>query len=200
MQDFAKSLIYDFSDNKWTCKNNKCSLFGNNIVFSEGNLYAKYAVYCEAPGKDEDIIGRPLVGRSGKFFDSLLSDNKILRDEFYISNIVKCRPPNNKLDSNMISCCSSNLKQEISMVKANIILIMGNTSLNALTGLKGLSISRYRGRILPCLYNKEVSLFTTYHPSSQLYDPGKKDIMQEDFRRYIDLVNKGVQREVHNIG
>lgn len=166
---------------------NKCNLFRsrNNIVFARGSSTAPIMIIAEAPGEQEDYMGLPFMGRSGKLLDSILEGlNLNLEKDIYICNIIKCRPPNNrKPTKEEISCCINFLLQQINLVKPKCIITLGNTSFQGLTKLNT-PISKIRGSV----YNwNDIPIIPTYHPSFLLRHGGGDSKPKTDFISDINL-------------
>lgn len=133
------------------------------VVFGYGNADAKFMIIGEAPGAQEDTKGIPFVGRSGKFLTKTLESLGIKREDIYISNVVKCRPPNNRPPAlNEISTCKKILlEKEIEIVAPKIICTVGMSALNALIPTKQ-PLGLLRGKLL---YYKNILIFPTFHPA-----------------------------------
>ncbi len=143
-----------------------------NVVFGEGDVDTKIMFIGEAPGATEDEMGRPFVGRAGQLLTKMIENVlEIKRDKVYIANIVKCRPPNNRVptDDEANSCIPYLLKQ-IEIINPKIIVSLGATSYRYLTNDKT-PISKIRGEIVKY---KDRILIPTYHPSFLLRNPSKK--------------------------
>jgi|ERR1039458_3467013 DNA polymerase len=165
-------------------------------VPAEGPSNAKLAIVGEAPGGEEERLGRPFVGSTGRIVDDTLISLGLSRSEVYLTNVVKIRPPGNNIEALHILGKSINdfipqLQAELEALKPNAILALGNTALTALTGYHG--IEKYRGSILPCslVSNKVIP---TIHPAALLHAEGDsslrswKDLtfIKWDFKRAID--------------
>ena len=128
------------------CK--KCKLCNNrhNIVLGTGNRQAKIMFIGEGPGADEDIQGEPFVGKAGKLMDQAFKGIGINREEVYIANIVKCRPPQNRNpEQDEIDSCIDYLRTQVMLVKPEIIVLLGSVALKAILG-KEYSITSSRGK------------------------------------------------------
>jgi uracil-DNA glycosylase family 4 len=163
----------------------------NNVIFGEGNAKAPIFIIGEAPGMDEDLRGRPFVGRSGQLLDKILAACGFNRmDHVFISNIVKCRPPGNRQPSGEeIRACIPYLIQQIDIVNPKILILLGATALKNLAG-PDQRITRVRGTWL----NWENRLaMPVYHPSALLRNPDLKRDTWEDYkkivRKYRELVD-----------
>lgn len=163
----------------------------NHVIFGEGNPNAGVFIIGEAPGRDEDLKGRPFVGKSGQLLDKILDACGFSREEHvFISNIVKCRPPDNRVPSTQESeTCIPWLFRQIELVNPAIIVLLGATAFKTLAGQQH-RISRERGQWLSV---KDRLAMPVYHPSALLRNPGLKRETWEDFKnivfKYRELVN-----------
>ena len=167
----------------------KCALgkTRNKFVFGVGNPNATAMFIGEAPGADEDAQGEPFVGRAGKLLNDILKALDMKREEVYIANILKCRPPNNRdpLPSEEDTCKPHLLKQ-IELIKPKIILCLGRVAANALLGKK-LSLTDLRENI----YDLDgIKVFATYHPAALLRNPHWKRGCWEDFKKFKKLYDE----------
>ena len=125
----------------------------------------------EAPGKNEDKAGLPFVGYAGKILEEALKKAGFQRKDVYITNAVKCRPPNNRVpEPDEISKCIEYLKKEIQMISPSIVCILGATALQSLLNLKGLQ--RYHGKTI--IYDG-IKYFITFHPAATIYNSQLRD-------------------------
>jgi len=144
-------------------------------VPAEGSSSAKLAIIGEAPGSEEERLGRPFVGSTGKIVDDICSSLGCPRETLYLSNVVKIRPPGNKIEllhllGKSINDFIPQLQAEIEALRPNAILALGNTALTALTGYHG--IEKYRGSILPCSISQS-KVIPSLHPASLLHADGE---------------------------
>lgn len=177
---------------KWHKKNN-CELknTATQPVFGDGNPKAKIVFIGEAPGKDEDIQGKPFIGRAGKFLNEMLESIKLKRENVYITNTVKYRPPNNR-DPNPeeIAECLPWLMEELNFIKPKIIIFLGRHSLNRF--FPDEKISKVHGKLL----HKKISGFETeyffplYHPAAALYNGGMRETLIDDFKKIPLILEK----------
>ena len=159
-----------------------------HIVFGEGNPDARLVFIGEAPGKNEDEQGRPFVGRSGKLLDKMLHAAGISRNDIYITNIVKCRPPHNrtpkadelKLGKELL------LEKELQIIKPKVICTLGTSALVGLTGASH-ALSKIRGH--PIIYN-DMLLLPTFHPAYALRSKRFENALQEDIIKAVELSQK----------
>jgi uracil-DNA glycosylase family 4 len=185
----SKELAQLFETAK-ECK--KCKLAGTklNFVFGEGNPSAELVVIGEAPGAEEDASGRPFVGRSGQLLDKILQAAGFARQEVYICNILKCRPPGNRNPlQDEIKSCIPWLLGQLQIVKPKVILILGKVAANTIFENQ-LSLGSMRGKVTKW---KEYDCFITYHPAALLRNPDWKRGCWEDIQlmmsHYAKLCN-----------
>jgi DNA polymerase len=141
----------------------------------------------EAPGYSEDLKGNPFVGDAGKFLDTLLEEANLLRDSVFITNIVKCRPPNNREPSTEeTKTCSPYLDRQIRIIKPKIMITLGNHSTSYIfhkVGLPFNGITQIHGKFFEASISKiQTTIFPTFHPASALYNPRYKNLLLQDFR------------------
>lgn len=173
----------------------KCPLSAGrtNVVFGEGPFTAKIICIGEGPGHDEDIQGRPFVGRSGQLLDKILGVCGFSRKEnVFIANIVKCRPPNNRapLPEERNACLPYLLKQ-IELINPAIIILLGATALNGLVDPK-LKITQVRGNWIN--WNQRLAM-PTFHPAALLRNPNLKKDSWEDFKKIVAKYRELVDSE-----
>ncbi|MCZ7392946.1 MAG: type-4 uracil-DNA glycosylase [Candidatus Methanoperedens sp.] len=168
----------------------KCRLwrYAKNPVPGEGNPDAKLMLIGEAPGYQEDIKGRPFVGRAGKLLDTLLCGIGLGRRDVYISNIVKHRPPENRAPKeDEIKACAPYLDEQIQIIRPEIIVTLGKHSTRYIlskVNIESEGITGVRGRLYKeRLFDFPVRIIPTYHPAAVLYNPAYLSSLEEDFRR-----------------
>lgn len=158
-----------------------------NFVFGEGNPNADLLIIGEAPGRDEDLSGQPFVGRSGKLLTSILEAIQLSRDDVYIANILKCRPPNNRRPSSTeVDTCEVYLHKQIELINPKYILALGLTAADTLLKEKCV-MKDIRGKVME-YHNKK--LLITYHPSALLRNPNLKRPVWEDMKRLKSLLSE----------
>lgn len=159
----------------------------NRIVFGEGNPHAKLMFIGEAPGKDEDTQGRPFVGRAGAVLTSLIHAMGLTKNDVYISNVTKCRPPKNRvpLPVEITTCTNLLLFKEIEIINPEIICTLGVTATQALLGK--ISMKTTRGTLQNY---KNINVLPTYHPAYLLRNPAAKKVVLEDMQKIIAVLGK----------
>lgn len=163
----------------------KCELAKsrNNVIFGEGNTDGGIFIIGEAPGRDEDLQGRPFVGKSGQLLDKILAACGFTRDtHVFISNIVKCRPPDNRVPTPQeAGACMPWLLKQIELVNPKILIFLGATALKYMAG-DGHKITRERGTWLN--WQNRLAM-PVYHPAALLRDPSLKRDTWEDFKKIV---------------
>lgn len=174
--------------NNQICECMKCSLgkTRTNFVFGVGNSHADVVVIGEAPGAEEDAQGEPFVGRAGKLLNKILEAIQFRREEVYICNILKCRPPNNRDPlPEEIEFCEPYLWKQLEIIKPKMILCLGRIAGQALLKTND-SLSALRGKFFDY---RGINLMVTYHPAALLRNPNWKKPAWEDvqiFRKKYD--------------
>jgi uracil-DNA glycosylase len=170
----------------------KLSRSRKNAVPGEGQLSAKIMFIGEAPGRSEDEKGRPFVGAAGRILDELLKKAGIERSEVFITNIVKCRPPNNRVPKeDELTACRPYLDRQIALIKPKVICILGRTAYSSLLG--GSSITANRGKIVERAGQK---YFLTFHPAAVIYNKGLLSALEADLKKLAVEINKEEESEV----
>ena len=157
-----------------------------NVVFGEGNPQADIMFIGEGPGATEDSMGRPFVGRSGELLTKMIENVLLIkREDVYIANIVKCRPPNNRVPTpSEAHTCQPFLMKQIALIKPKIIITLGGTAYHYMTGDET-GITKVRGSILQ---QNGYTLIPTYHPSFLLRNPSAKKEVFEDLKKVKALM------------
>ena len=168
----------------------KCALSKSrtNLVFGKGNVNADIVFVGEAPGKNEDLQGEPFVGRSGKLLDKILEAINLSRDDVYILNVLKCRPPENRDPlSSEVEKCEPFLQKQLSLLRPKLIVALGRISAITLLKTKD-SLMNMRNKIHKY---QGIDLMVTYHPAALLRNPNFKKHAWEDFKfirdKYINV-------------
>lgn len=175
------------------CK--KCSLYENRIypVIGEGSHQTKIMFIGEAPGAQEDRTGRPFCGTAGKILDELLNSAGIKREEVYITNLLKDRPPSNRdPQPEEVKACTPYLERQIEIIKPKIICLLGRHSMNFLMERFGLKdeiqpIGQIHGKVFEARpelaeWVKSLKIIPLYHPAAVIYNPNMKEVLKKDFQ------------------
>ena len=164
----------------------KLSRSRRNAVPGDGQLSSKLMFIGEAPGKNEDEQGKPFVGAAGMVLNQALEKAGIKRAEVFITNVVKCRPPNNRLPENdERSICRQYLDRQISLIAPKIICILGSTAYSSILG--GKSITKNRGKIMERNGQK---FFLTIHPAAAIYNKNLRSVLNND----LFLLSKEIKK------
>jgi len=162
------------------------------IVFAVGNPRADIMFVGEAPGADEDIQGEPFVGRAGQLLNNMISAMGIRREDVYIANIIKCRPPGNRTpDREECDTCSPFLMRQIEVVKPKILVALGAVAAKTLLGVNDAMIN-LRGRIYDF---KNTKLAVTYHPAYLLRDPRQKKEAWKDLQMVMNYLGMPMPKQ-----
>ena len=154
-----------------------------------GNSGAKIVFIGEAPGRDEDREGRPFVGAAGKFLNEMLENINLKREDVYITNVVKYRPPNNRDPlPEEVQTCAQWLREELEIIKPKLIVFLGRHALQHF--FPNERISEVHGKIL----KKKTSLgnffFALYHPAAALYNGSMREVLMADFKKLPKVLEK----------
>jgi uracil-DNA glycosylase family 4 len=175
----------------------KCSLgySRTKFVFGVGNPHASLLLVGEAPGADEDARGEPFVGRAGQLLNKILAAINFTREEVYICNILKCRPPNNRAPSpEEVDCCMPYLRKQIELIRPKLIVCLGLVAAKNLLNTNE-SLTRLRGRVLAY---QGFPVMVTFHPAALLRNPNNKPLAWKDVQAvrklHDELVAQGQER------
>ena len=161
------------------CSNCDLSKTRHKVVFGSGSQSSKILVIGEAPGKDEDQNGKPFVGRAGKLLDEIFFSIGLARSNVYITNTVKCRPPENRNPSSSeISACSNFLDNQIDLISPNIIILLGKVAAERLLNTSEPMVS-LRGKV-HSYRDTNIPVLVFYHPAYLLRSPGEKSKVWDD--------------------
>ncbi|HEV2490467.1 MAG TPA: uracil-DNA glycosylase [Candidatus Acidoferrales bacterium] len=164
------------------CKRCKLCQKRTNIVFGAGSATAELVFVGEGPGHDEDIQALPFVGRAGKLLTQMIEAMGLRRDDVYICNVVKCRPPENRTpEPDEVQTCSPFLFRQLDVIRPKVIVCLGAVAFQSLLGAKQ-SISRLRGQWLEF---RGLPLLATYHPAYLLRNPSAKGEVWEDLKKVM---------------
>ena len=177
------------------CK--KCSLwrYRKNPVPGEGNINAVIMFIGEAPGYNEDLQGRPFVGAAGSLLDELLSSIGLSREDVYICNVLKCRPPNNRdPEPSEVLACTSFLDKQLELIKPRIIVTLGRHSTSYILSKASFrfdSITKTHGKVYDAtIFDYKVSVVPTFHPAAALYNMQYKKELENDFKILHEILSR----------
>jgi len=154
----------------------------NTIVFGDGSERAQLVFVGEGPGHDEDVQGLPFVGRAGKLLTQMIEAMGLRREDVYICNIVKCRPPGNRQpERDEVATCSPFLDRQLAVIRPKVIVCLGNVAAQTLLGTNK-SISQFRGQWFDFRGSK---LLATYHPAFLLRTPSAKSEVWTDLKKVM---------------
>jgi uracil-DNA glycosylase family 4 len=174
----------------------KCALAGGRtqVVFGSGNPDSDLMFVGEAPGFHEDKQGVPFVGAAGKLLDQLLADIGLTRDDVYVVNVLKCRPPGNRDPlPDEIEACEGHLWRQIELIQPRVVATLGNFATKLLSG-KPTGITRVHGQEQEVtLGGRRVLLYPIFHPAAALYTPRMLDVLKSDFARLPELMGREVE-------
>ncbi len=187
LEDIAKEIMNCRKCDLWKAK--------TNYVPGEGSENAEVVFVGEAPGREEDRQGRPFVGNAGKLLNELLSSIGLRREDVFIGNVLKCRPPNNRDPKpEEVEACSPYLIRQLNVIKPDVIVCLGRYSASFIFDLFGIpfrGISRERGEVKKVrAWDKDVFIIPVYHPAAALYKPQLKEVLEEDFKKIGALLRK----------
>jgi uracil-DNA glycosylase family 4 len=164
----------------------KLSRTRKNAVPGQGQVSAKIMFIGEAPGKNEDLKGKPFVGAAGRILDQAMEKAGIDRSMVFITNVVKCRPPSNRIpDEDERIACRPYLQRQISLISPKIICILGNTAYSSILG--GKSITASRGKIVK---KDGQRYFLTVHPAAAIYNRGLRSVFEKDLFKLSDEIKR----------
>lgn len=175
--------------NCWKCDLSKGR---TNVVFGRGNENASLMFVGEGPGEQEDLKGQPFVGPAGKLLDLLLRAQGIKDEDYYIANIVKCRPPNNRVPSEEeANECIPYLRKQVAVIRPRIIVCLGATAMKYIVD-QNAKITQIRGEWIE---RKGCSIMPTFHPAALLRDISKKPLMWQDIKKVKQRLDEVCQKE-----
>ena len=157
-----------------------------NAVPGFGSIKTGVVFIGEAPGRTEDIQGMPFVGTAGKILSEALLYAGFTREDVYITNIVKCRPPDNRRPNKQeMDSCNGYLQKELEIIQPKIICILGNTAFSSL--LNGNAITKNRGKIIK---RNDQLYFITIHPAAIIYNQDLRQVLKDDLKTLSDILDK----------
>ncbi len=187
LDDIAREIL--------NCK--KCDLYKTktNYVPGSGNEKAEVVFVGEAPGKEEDLKGEPFVGAAGKLLNEMLSKIGLRREDVFICNVLKCRPPNNRDPTpEEVEACGDYLVRQLNVIKPKIVVCLGRFAASFIFDLFGIeftSISRVKGKVFEAeMWGRKVKVVPIYHPAAILYRPQLREEYEQQFKKIGELLNK----------
>ncbi len=187
------AALQAYADETATCE--RCALAAGRtqVVFGSGDPDAELVFVGEAPGFHEDQQGLPFVGQAGQLLDRLLQGIGLAREDVYTVNVLKCRPPGNRDPlPDEIAACEPHLFRQIELVQPRIVATLGNFATKLLSG-KPHGITRVHGQEQEVMLGvSRVLLYPLYHPAAALYTPSMLAVLEEDFARLTDLLERQV--------
>jgi len=177
-----KTLLADLRTIAMVCQNCRLAKSRTQVVYGVGSPNADLMFIGEAPGRDEDLQGEPFVGRAGQLLTDIIKAMKLTRDDVYIANIIKCRPPENRNpEPDEMDACRPYIRRQIEIIQPKVIVTLGRFALQSLTE-KGYAISAVRGQWLE--YNG-IKVMPTYHPAYLLRTPAAKRDVWADMKKVM---------------
>jgi uracil-DNA glycosylase len=180
LQELARSLH--------NCERCKLAKLGRTqVVFGVGNPHASIMFVGEAPGFNEDQKGEPFVGAAGKLLNDLLASAGLSREQIYIANVIKCRPPNNRdPEPDEVETCKPFLMQQIQMIRPKLVCTLGNWATQTLLERK-VGITKVKAQ---AFYMKDFVIFPLLHPAAALHQGNLLDTLKEDFKKLKEFLDK----------
>jgi DNA polymerase len=167
------------------CTACRLSATRTNVVFGVGNPNADLMFVGEAPGRDEDLQGEPFVGRAGQLLTDIIKAMKLTRDDVYIANVIKCRPPENRNpEPDELDECRPYIRRQVALIQPKVIVALGRIGLQSLTE-RAYAISSVRGQWLD--YDG-IMLMPTYHPAYLLRTPSAKKEVWADMKKVMNVL------------
>jgi uracil-DNA glycosylase len=187
-----RELLKAVYDEARTCTRCPLHKTRTTVVFGAGNADAELMFIGEAPGANEDRQGLPFVGQAGKLLDKLLVEIGLDRQDVFIANTLKCRPPDNRdPHPNEIEACSDYLRRQVDLIEPTVICTLGNFATKLLRA-DTTGISRLHGQEEELtIGHRTVRLYPLYHPAAALYTPSTLEALRADFHRIPDLLALG---------
>src|SRR5262249_39060789 len=188
------SALRAYAEDTATCTRCALSQGRTQVVFGSGSPNADLIFVGEAPGFHEDQQGIPFVGQAGKLLDQLLGGIGLTRADVFVANVLKCRPPGNRNPQpDEIASCEPHLFRQIEIIEPKLVATLGNFATKLLSG-KPAGITRVHG------YEQEVALgartvllYPLYHPAAALYTPSMLKVLEEDFARIPELLERTIE-------
>ena len=175
-----KQTLEEIREELGECTRCKLHIDRTNIVFGDGNPKARVVFIGEGPGRDEDMQGKPFVGRAGKLLTRIIEAMNLTRKDVYICNVVKCRPPNNRTpEVDEVAACKPFLLKQIRSINPEVIVCLGSVATSLLLKITNPRMSELRGQFHEYGNSK---LMITYHPAALLRNPSYRKPLWEDIK------------------
>lgn len=183
--------LLELSKSLTNCQRCKLAKMGRTqVVFGVGNPHASIMFVGEAPGFYEDKQGEPFVGAAGKLLNDLLASAGLSRNDIYIANVIKCRPPNNRdPEPDEVETCKPFLMQQIQMIRPKLVCTLGNWATQTLLERK-VGITKVKGQ---AFYMKDFVIFPLLHPAAALHQGNLLDTLKEDFKKLKDFLDRNTK-------
>ena len=179
-------LLNNLKEEIGDCRRCKLADQRKNVVFGEGDPNAKLMFIGEAPGREEDIQGRPFVGEAGMLLTKLIEKMELKRKDVYIANMIKCRPPMNRdPETDELEICRTNIEKQIEIIRPAVIITLGRIALQSILQNPSLKITKARGIFLEY---KAIPLMPTFHPAYLLRNPLQKRQTWKDVQLLLSLL------------
>jgi uracil-DNA glycosylase family 4 len=179
----AAPTLAEIREEMGDCRRCKLWRFRTNLVFGEGSPHAQLMFIGEAPGEEEDLQGRPFVGAAGQLLNNLLNKLGLRREEVYITNVVKSRPPNNRdPEADEIAACFPFLQKQIRAIRPKVIVALGRIAAQTLLNTRA-PLTRLRGRWYKY---EDIPVMPTFHPSYLLRFPKERQKTWEDMQQVME--------------
>jgi DNA polymerase len=176
------TLLADLGKIAAVCENCRLAKTRTNVVYGVGNPNADLMFVGEAPGRDEDLKGEPFVGRAGQLLTDIIKAMQLTREQVYIANVIKCRPPENRNpDPDELDACRPYIRRQVELIGPKVIVTLGRFALQSLTE-KAYGITSVRGQWLEY---EGVRVMPTYHPAYLLRNPAAKKDVWADMKKVM---------------
>lgn len=191
-----KSLLEDLKEYIGDCQRCKLAQYRTNLVFGAGSASARLMFIGEAPGKEEDLQGLPFVGDAGMLLTRLIVKMGMRREDVYIANILKCRPPLNRdPEDDEISACREFIEKQIRIIRPQIIMALGRVAAQVLLEMPNLRITSARGHFFDY---KGIPIMPTFHPAYLLRNPKDKILTWADAQKVMAKISSLTARRTHS--
>lgn len=196
-----RKVLKDLEDEIISCARCRLAASRQHAVPGEGPEMATVLLIGEAPGREEDRAGRPFVGRAGAILTSLLSIAGLGRDGVYITSVIKCRPPDNRMPKrDEITTCCPYLERQIALIKPQVIVPMGRVATIAVSIVLGVDIkpigNAHGKAVTATVPWGEVIVLPTYHPAAMTHNPRMREPLERDFAALKVVLGNHLKRDI----